>query len=126
MLISECRDRTEHLTHYHVLAVLAVGGLAKHVVLETVGDLRSGRLGGQRRGQAERGGVRGDGRVGAEGRRRRRRALAHERGAGQQRRRRRRRVGDEIRRQASVTVGPLEEVLHALAAHDGLERQRAL
>lgn len=35
------------LTHYHVLAVLAVGGLAKDMVLETVGDLRLERLYGQ-------------------------------------------------------------------------------
>lgn len=37
----------EHLTHYHVLAVLAVGGLAKDMVLETVVNLRLGRLDGQ-------------------------------------------------------------------------------
>lgn len=37
----------EPLTHYHVLAVLAVGGFAEDVVLETVVDLRSERLGGQ-------------------------------------------------------------------------------
>ena len=113
--------RIGNLTHYHVLAVLAVGGLAKDVVLKTVVDLGSWRLDGQRWGEAERGRVRGDGGVGAERRRDGWRALAHERRAGQQRGRRGR-VGDEIRRQAGVAVGSLEEVLHALTAHDGLER----
>lgn len=56
----------EDLTHYHVLAVLTVGGFAEDVVLETVGDLRPLRFGGQRWGKAERGGVGGDGGVGAE------------------------------------------------------------
>lgn len=122
----EPRWKARHLTHDHVLAVLAVGGLAKDVVLEAVGDLRPGGLGGQRRRQAEGGGVGGDGRVGADGRREGRRAVADGRRAGQQRRRGGRRVGDEVRRQAGVAVGPLEEVLHALAAHEGLEGQRAL
>lgn len=114
------------LTHDHVLAVLAVGGLSKDVVLEAVVDLGSGWLGGQRRGKAERRGVGGDGQVGAEGRRNGGRALAHERGAGWQRGRRRRRVGDEVWGQASVAEGALEEVLHALTAHHGLEGQGAL
>lgn len=35
------------VSHYHVLAVLAVVGLAKDMVLERVVDLRSGRLDGQ-------------------------------------------------------------------------------
>lgn len=108
-----------------MLAVLAVGGLAKDVVLKTVVDLRPGGLGGQRRGQAEGRGVGGDGRVGAEGWRDGRRAFTHEGGAGQQGRGGRRRVGDEVRGQTSVAVGPLEEVLHALTAHHGLEGQRA-
>lgn len=49
----ESRKETEHLTHYHVLAVLTVGGLPKDMVLEAVCNLRSGRLGGQRWGKAE-------------------------------------------------------------------------
>lgn len=35
------------VSHYHVLAVLAVGGFTKDMVLETVVNLRSGGLGGQ-------------------------------------------------------------------------------
>lgn len=37
----------KHLTHYHMLAVLAIGGFAKDMVLETVVNLRSERFGGQ-------------------------------------------------------------------------------
>lgn len=40
-------ENIRHLTYYHVLAMLAVGGLSKDVVLETVGNLGSGRLGGE-------------------------------------------------------------------------------
>lgn len=37
----------ELLTHYRVHAVLTVGGFAKDVVLEAVGNLGVGGLGGQ-------------------------------------------------------------------------------
>ncbi len=122
----ESQEEIEHLTHYHVLAVLAVGGLAKDVVLETVRNLRPGRLGGQWWGKAERGRVGGNGGVGADRRWNGWRAVVDERRARQQRRRWRRWVSYEIWGQASVAVGPLEEVLHAFAAHHGLEGQRAL
>lgn len=75
---------------------------------------------------AEGGGVGGDGGVGAKGRGNGRRAVADERRAGSQRGGRRRRISDEVRGQAGITVGPLEEVLHALTAHQGLEGQGAL
>lgn len=73
------RGWMQHLTYDHVLAVLAVGGLSKNMVLEAVGDLRLGGFGGQGWGQTEGGGMGGDGEVGAERWRDGWRAVADER-----------------------------------------------
>ena len=121
----------------HLLASRAAGGLAEDVVLEAVClDGPEQDLGGRRRGGEgrRRAGVGGAGRqrgVGAGGGRERRRPLVGQRALGERRRRgqRGRRVGRDDGRESEVVVvvaASLEEVVHTLATHHGLEGQGAL
>lgn len=118
-----------------MFALLAAGGSAEDVLLETVG---LDRLCGLRRRLWL--GFGSHGQRGADGRRARRqrgvgtdgrgvggRALVGQGGFGEGGGRLRgRRRGDEGRGKTGVSVAALEEVVHAFAAHDRLEGKGAL